>query len=105
MIKRNVLAPLRHENSPSLKNLDARFIEAVYDRGNVHSAAYQWGTLGIPPGRIEGKSLPDSWSMFFDSEDHYGSFMRIDPVRLDFLEDLGSRLRLYDEVWTRVKAK
>jgi spermidine/putrescine transport system substrate-binding protein len=25
--------------------------------------------------------------------------------RLEFLEDLGGKLRLYDEVWTQVKAK
>ena len=25
--------------------------------------------------------------------------------RLEFLEDLGAKMRLYDEIWTQVKAK
>src|ERR1700756_344822 len=47
MVKLNLLAPLRHENIPNLKNLDAKFASPPYDRGNHYTVAYQWGTVGV----------------------------------------------------------
>jgi spermidine/putrescine transport system substrate-binding protein len=81
MIKQKLLAPLRPENIPNLKNLDAKFVNPAYDRGNKFTAAYQWGTVGILARKIEGKPLPDSWSAFFDPKQQAGSFMLIDSVR------------------------
>lgn len=81
MIKLKLLAPLRHENVPNLKNLDADFVSPAYDRGNGYSAAYQWGTVGIYARRSEGKSLPESWGLVFDSKLQPKSFVLIDSMR------------------------
>ncbi len=81
MVKQKLLAPLRHENIPNLKNLDAKFISPDYDKGNKYSVAYQWGTMGILVRKAEGKPLPDSWGVLFDPQQQIGSFMLIDSVR------------------------
>ena len=81
MTKLKLLAPLRHENIPNLKNLDDRFLSPAYDRGNKYTVAYQWGTVGILARKADGKPLPDSWAVFFDPKKQAGSFMLIDSVR------------------------
>jgi spermidine/putrescine transport system substrate-binding protein len=81
MIKQKLLATLRHENVPNLKNLEDRFVSPAYDKGNTYSAPYQWGTMGILARKVEGKPVPDSWAVFFDPKQQAGSFMLIDSVR------------------------
>ncbi len=81
MTQLKLLAPLRHENLPNLKNLDAKFTSPPYDKGNQYTAAYQWGTVGVLVRKSADKPLPDSWSIFFDPKQQYGSFMLIDSVR------------------------
>jgi len=81
MVKEKLLAPLRPENIPNLTNLDAKFTNPAYDRGNRYSVAYQWGTMGILVRKSAGKPLPDSWNIFFDPKKQEGSFMLIDSVR------------------------
>ena len=43
MIHLKLLAPLRAERLPNLKNLEARFLNPPYDPGNGYSVPYQWG--------------------------------------------------------------
>lgn len=82
MAKLNLLAPLRQENIPNLKNLDSKFLDPPYDRGNKYTVAYQWGTLGILARKpAEGRSLPDSWGLLFDPALQPGSFVLMDSVR------------------------
>ncbi len=81
MTKLKLLAPLRHEKIPNLKNLDAKFTSPPYDKGNQFTAAYQWGTVGALIRRSGDKPVPDSWGIFFDPKQQPGSFMLIDSVR------------------------
>lgn len=81
MIKLNLLAPLRHENIPNLKNLGEKFTNPAYDPGNRYSAAYQWGTMGILARKPPGQPPPDSWACIFDPKKSAGPFMLIDSVR------------------------
>lgn len=81
MVKQKLLAPLRHENIPNLKNLEKKFINPSYDPNNNFSVAYQWGTLGILARRTADKPVPDSWGVLFDEKQKAGSFMLIDSVR------------------------
>ena len=81
MIKQHLLAPLRHENIPNLRNLETRFASPAYDPGNKFTAAYQWGTVGLLVRKAEGKPLPDSWAAVFDAKRQAGAFMLIDSVR------------------------
>ena len=80
MAKLNLLAPLRHEKIPNLKNLDEKFASPPFDRGNRFTAAYQWGTVGIL-FRDDGPKVVKSWSMILDPKQQVGSFVLIDSVR------------------------
>ena len=81
MVKLNLLAPLRHERIPNLKNLDGTFVSPPFDQGNVYTVAYQWGTMGIYGRTAKGESLTPSWGVFFDPKLQAGSFILIDSVR------------------------
>jgi len=81
MIKQNLLAPLRHENIPNLKNLDGKFVSPAYDSKNRFTVAYQWGTVGLLARKTAGQPLPDSWACIFDPAKSAGSFMLIDSIR------------------------
>ena len=81
MIKLNLLAPLRHENIPNLKNLDAKFTSLPYDRGNKFTVAYQWGTLGVFARQTKDKPLPQSWEILFDPQQQPGAFLLMDSPR------------------------
>ncbi len=80
MIKQKLLAPLRPENIPNLKNLDATFRSPPYDPGNKYSVAYQWGTLGIY-ARKSGTPIDNSWGALFDAGKQPGPFVLLDSMR------------------------
>ncbi|MBI5800027.1 MAG: spermidine/putrescine ABC transporter substrate-binding protein [Verrucomicrobia bacterium] len=81
MVKLGLLAPLRPDNLPNLKNLDAKFASPPYDRGNKFSVAYQWGTVGILVRAAAGKPVAESWGLVFDERQQPGKFVLIDSVR------------------------
>jgi spermidine/putrescine transport system substrate-binding protein len=81
MVKSNLLAPLRQENIPHLKNLDAKFLSPPFDPGNRYTAAYSWGTVGIYMRRVPGKPSAESWGLIFDPMKQPGSFCLIDSQR------------------------
>jgi len=81
MLKLNLLAPLRHEKIPNLKNLDTRFSDPPYDRGNKFTAAYQWGTLGVFMRPAKDKPAAQTWGILFDPQQQAGSFLLIDSAR------------------------
>lgn len=89
MVKLNLLAPLRPANLPNFKNLDAKFTNPPYDRGNKFSVAYQWGTVGILMRPVAGKSVAASWGLVFDAKQQPGKFVLIDSVR----DGLGAALK------------
>jgi spermidine/putrescine transport system substrate-binding protein len=81
MIKLGLLAPLRHERIPNLKNLDARFTGPPFDPRNEYTVAYQWGTVGIYYREAKDKPSPDSWAAVFDARQQFGPFVLIDSMR------------------------
>src|SRR6266478_5910820 len=81
MLKLKLLAPLRHENIPNLKNLDDKFTGPPYDPGNQFTAAYQWGTVGIYLRKPKDKPVESTWGLIFDAKQQPGSFVLIDSVR------------------------
>ncbi|MGB8701878.1 MAG: spermidine/putrescine ABC transporter substrate-binding protein [Thermosynechococcaceae cyanobacterium] len=84
MVKRmkdeGMLETLNLAKIPNLKNLDPKFANPAYDAGNQHSAAYQWGTLGIGYNSEKTKKTPDSWGAMFDSQ-YQGRVAWLDDVR------------------------
>lgn len=81
MIANKLLAPIRHENVPNMKNLDPRFANREYDAGNKFTAPYQWGTVGIYMRREKGEKVDDTWGLVFDPKKDAGSFLLMDDTR------------------------
>jgi spermidine/putrescine transport system substrate-binding protein len=84
MIHRTLLAPLRHENIPNLKNLDSRFTNLPFDRGNRYSIPYQWGTGGLYVRQPKGQVLAETWGLLFDPARQPGPFLMVDEMRACF---------------------
>jgi spermidine/putrescine transport system substrate-binding protein len=80
MVQQHLLAPLRRENIPNIKNLDPAFQNPPFDRGNKYSVAYQWGTLGIY-ARKSGPPIEPSWGAIFDPARQPGPFVLLDSMR------------------------
>lgn len=62
MIQLGLLQKLDHSKLPNLKNLKETFRKEAFDSGNVWSATYQWGTVGLVYNK---KLVPDfkpSWA-------------------------------------------
>ncbi|MGC4117582.1 MAG: spermidine/putrescine ABC transporter substrate-binding protein [Myxococcales bacterium] len=81
LLKEGLLAPLRAENVPNLKNLDPRFANREYDPGNKYSVPYQWGTSGIFVRKAKGETLDESWGLLFDPAKKAGSFLLLEDAR------------------------
>ena len=81
MIHLKLLAPLRLERIPNLKNLESKFLNPPYDPGNRFSVAYQWGTVGVYARRSGGKPIDETWGIFFDRALQPGPIALIDSSR------------------------
>src|SRR5688572_15144637 len=81
MIHSKLLAPLRAGRIPNLKNVDEKFRNPPFDRGNRFTAAYQWGTVGIYLRSKGGKPPTGGWGLIFDPKQQPGRFALIDSMR------------------------
>jgi spermidine/putrescine transport system substrate-binding protein len=88
MVKLGLLAPLRKENIPNVKNLDEKFVNPSFDPGNQYSVPYQWGTVGIYMRKKPGQTVDESWALLFQPNKKIGSFLLMDSIR----ETMGSAL-------------
>lgn len=89
MIANKLLAPIRPENVPNMKNLDPKFANREYDPGNKYTAPYQWGTVGIYVRRDKGEQIDETWGLMFDPKNKAGAFLLMDDARAT----IGSALR------------
>lgn len=69
MIKLGLLAELDHSKLPELKNLSKQFQNPSFDPGNKHTAAYQWGTVGLVYSKEKFKEPLTSWDILFKEDD------------------------------------
>ena len=81
MVSQKLLAPLRHENIPNIKNIDPKFASREYDPGNKYTVPYQWGTVGLFVRRKPGETIDETWGLLFDPKKQIGSFLMIDDTR------------------------
>ena len=81
LIKNGLLAPLRKENIPNMKNVDPKFASREYDPGNKFTAPYQWGTVGLYVHKKPGETIDETWGLVFDAKKQIGSFLIIDDSR------------------------
>jgi len=92
MIREELLLPLNFDNIPNVRYIDPRFIDLVFDPGNVYSVPYKWGTLGILYNTamvydIAGDIVVDSWDIMWD-ERFAGSIFMYDSMRDSFVPPL-----------------
>lgn len=99
MTKLKLLAPLRHEALPNLKNIDSKFLKPPFDPENKFSVPYQWGTVGIYARVSKGKPLEPTWGLFFDPKQQPGPFMLIDSMR----DTIGAALKFRGYSFNSIK--
>ncbi|OCR01183.1 ABC transporter substrate-binding protein [Oscillatoriales cyanobacterium USR001] len=66
MVSEEMLEPLNLEKIPNRKNIEPKFINQSFDRGNKYSLPYQWGTMGIGYNIKATKGEINSWAAMFD---------------------------------------
>jgi spermidine/putrescine transport system substrate-binding protein len=81
LIKNNLVAPLRHENIPNIKNLDPKFASREYDPGNKYTVPYQWGTVGLYVRKGKDEKIDETWGLLFDPKKSIGTFLMVDDSR------------------------
>jgi len=84
MIKRGLLAELRHANIPNLKNLDPQFAHRPFDPENRYTVPYQWGTVGLFIRKPKDNPIEETWGLVFDAKKQPGPFLLMDDVRACF---------------------
>jgi spermidine/putrescine transport system substrate-binding protein len=65
LVAEGLIVPLDQAAIPNLKNLSAEMANPVYDPGNVYTAVYQWGTIGIGYDHNAVGADITSWSQVF----------------------------------------
>jgi spermidine/putrescine transport system substrate-binding protein len=82
LIQRGLVAPIRPENIPNLRNIDPQFLNPKFDPGNRHSVPYLWGTSGIYVRAPKGQPVEDTWGLIFDPAKQPGPFLLLEDYRL-----------------------
>lgn len=80
MIRLGLVRRLDPVAVPNAVNVDQRFRDPPYDRGNAHSWPYQWGTVGLMyrTGKVTGEI---GWGLLFDAGRQPGPFVLMDEMR------------------------
>ena len=75
MIRENMLTALDYDKIPNFENIEENFLEPEYDVGNLYTAPYTWGVVGIiyNTGRIMEDEIT-SWDILWD-ENYAGDIL------------------------------
>jgi len=95
LIGEKLIQPLDKSKLSHLGNLDPRFLDKPYDRGNAYTLPYLWGTTGIGYDKTKVGTV-DSWAALFDPR-HKGRILMLDDVREVFGVALRSMGRSINE--------
>jgi spermidine/putrescine transport system substrate-binding protein len=81
MGREGMLQPLDRALLPNMKDLDANLLDKVYDKGNVYSIPYMWGSTGIG---LNSDVIPEgevtSWKNLWNPK-YKGSLLLQDDMR------------------------
>ena len=82
MIKNNLVQPLAQGKIPNSKNVDANFVDPVFDPKNQYSYPYQWGTIGLIYDTTKAPAgAKPSWKWIFDPAQQLSPFVLMDEAR------------------------
>lgn len=80
MKRQGMLEPLDHQQLPNMNNLDERFMNNNYDRGNRYSMPIIWGATGIFFNHGTVSNPPKSWKELWAPKWH-NQLMLLDDSR------------------------
>jgi spermidine/putrescine-binding protein len=80
LIHQKLLQPLDKSKLPHLSNLDPKFLDQEFDKGNAHSVPYLWGLTGLGYNKTKIESKIDSWDALFD-ERYKNQICMLDDMR------------------------
>ncbi|STX28368.1 spermidine/putrescine transport system substrate-binding protein [Legionella beliardensis] len=66
MVNQGMLTKLNHRQLPNITNLDQRFTQNDYDKGNQYSIPFIWGTTGIFFNQTNVSNPPKRWQGLWD---------------------------------------
>ena len=66
------LLELDHARIPNMANIDARFLNPLFDPGRKVSVPYTWIVTGIGYRKSKVDGVPDSWKWVLDSDKYKG---------------------------------
>jgi spermidine/putrescine transport system substrate-binding protein len=81
MIREGLLAPLRHESIPNLKNIDQQSASVRFDPGSRYSAPVLTGHSGLLVRKGKGTSIDETLGLIFDPAKQPGPFLLMDDAR------------------------
>lgn len=80
LIEQDLLREINKDNIPNMKNIDPRFLDLDFDRGNVYSVPYMWGTVGILYNTTKVNEDVTSWEILWDDA-YAGQILMYDSMR------------------------
>lgn len=80
MIRLGLVQRLDPALIPNGKNVDGKFRDQAYDKGNAYSWPYQWGTVGVMY-RTDVVKGELSWAMLLEPAKQPGPFVLMDEMR------------------------
>lgn len=66
LIKEDRLAKIDYKNIPNMKGVEKSLLNPAYDKENLYTVPYFWGTMGIIQNTSIIKDKIDSWSDFWN---------------------------------------
>lgn len=84
MASEKLLAPLDKAMLPNLANIKPENLDLYFDKGNVYSVPFNYGTTGLAYSKKAFPTPPDSWAVVFDTaqaEGIKGQFSMLDDAR------------------------
>jgi len=81
LAKRKLIQPLEHSKIPNIKNISKTFMNPPYDRDNVYSLPYQWGTVGVMYRDDLMPKVDPTWGLIFNPNLQPGPFVLINSMR------------------------
>ncbi|MBC8077125.1 MAG: spermidine/putrescine ABC transporter substrate-binding protein, partial [Chloroflexales bacterium] len=84
MASDKLLAPLDKAMLPNLSSIKPENLDLYFDKGNVYSVPFNYGTTGLAYSKKAFPTPPDSWAVVFDAaqaEQRKGQFSMLDDSR------------------------
>jgi spermidine/putrescine-binding protein len=80
LVRQKLLQKLDRNRIPNSNNIGARFMNPLYDRGNVYSVPFLWATTGIGYDKSKITETVESWSILWDPK-YAGRILMLDDMR------------------------